>query len=88
MADYGSTDRPHLGALRLSHKCSCHAYILKFGDKRMKRLIEFLLSGCFHKWETIDKGSFSWKSDISEGSGTRYTLRCERCGEIKKRDIK
>jgi hypothetical protein len=54
----------------------------------MKRLIEFLLSGCFHRWETIDKGSFSWKSDISEGSGTRYTLRCEKCGEIKKKDIK
>ena len=54
----------------------------------MKRLIEFLLSGCIHKWETIDKGSFSWKKDWSQGSGTRYTLRCERCGEIKKRDIK
>jgi hypothetical protein len=54
----------------------------------MKRIIGFLLSGCFHKWETIDKGSFIWKNDYSEISGTRYTLRCEKCGEIKKRDIK
>ena len=54
----------------------------------MKRLIGFLLSGCFHKWETIDKVPFSWNSDISRGNGTRYTLRCEKCGEIKKKDVK
>lgn len=54
----------------------------------MKRLIEFLLSGCFHKWEILAKTQFSWKNDWSEGQGTRYTLRCEKCGEIKKRGIK
>jgi hypothetical protein len=54
----------------------------------MKRLFGFLLSGCFHKWETIEKNPFSWDSEISRGTGTRYTLRCEKCGEIKKRDIK
>ena len=54
----------------------------------MKRFIVFLLSGCFHKWETIHKQPFSWDYDYSKGNGTRYTLRCDKCGEIKKRDIK
>jgi hypothetical protein len=61
--------------------------MLCFGEK-MIRLLQYILSGCFHKWETIDKGPFTWKNDWSEGSGTRYALRCEKCGEIKKKDIK
>lgn len=54
----------------------------------MIRLLQYIISGCFHKWETIDKAPFSWNSDISSGRGTRYTLRCEHCGKIAKKDIK
>lgn len=54
----------------------------------MIRLLKFILSGCFHKWETIEKVSLTWKSEFGEGKGRRYTLRCERCGKITKKDIK
>lgn len=54
----------------------------------MIRLLQYILSGCFHKWETIDKVSFSWDSELSSGKGTRYTLRCCHCGKITKKDIK
>jgi hypothetical protein len=40
MADYGSTDSPYVGTLRLPHKCNCHAYVLKFVDKRMNLWID------------------------------------------------
>lgn len=54
----------------------------------MIRLLQYILSGCWHKWETIDVSPFTWNSDISSGRGTRYTLRCEKCGKITKKDIK
>lgn len=54
----------------------------------MIRLFQYILSGCFHKWETIDKVDLTWKTDWSEGKGIRYTLRCEKCGKITKKDIK
>lgn len=54
----------------------------------MIRLLQYMLSGCFHKWETVEKNSFSWDTMRSKGNGTRYTLRCEKCGTIKKKDIK
>jgi hypothetical protein len=54
----------------------------------MIRLLQYIFSGCWHKWETIDKASLSWKSDFGEGQGTRYTLRCEHCGKVTKKDSK
>lgn len=56
--------------------------------ERMIRLLQYIISGCFHKWETIDKVDLTWKTDWSEGKGIRYTLRCEHCGKITKKDIK
>jgi hypothetical protein len=35
---------------------------------------------CAHKWEIIDKAK--WEI-IGGGYGPMYTLRCEKCGEIK-----
>ena len=50
----------------------------------MLRLIQLLIYGHIHKWATID-------SRVLEGSygarGHRYTLRCEKCGDIVKRDL-
>ena len=53
----------------------------------MIRLLHYILSGCFHRWGILEKNPFSWDNDRSKGSGTRYTLRCEKCGTIKKKDI-
>ena len=55
----------------------------------MKKLIEFLFSGCWHEWETIDKEKFSQKLTCYNTGNTKnwqlmvYTLRCKKCGEIK-----
>jgi hypothetical protein len=54
----------------------------------MKRLFGFLLSGCFHKWKTIDKRRVDYESDFSKGSCDRYVLQCEHCGNIKVKDAK
>lgn len=54
----------------------------------MIRLLQYILSGCFHKWEIFDQVPLNWKSEVGEGVGTRYTLRCEKCGKIAKKDIK
>lgn len=57
----------------------------------MKRLLEFLLTGCFHNWETIKEEDWSTEGvtfykgkeyPIKE-TFTKYTLRCKKCGEIK-----
>lgn len=57
----------------------------------MKRLLEFLWSGCWHEWETesmckiFDSGSKG--IDIVSGTtlpiGRKYVLRCKKCGELK-----
>ena len=54
----------------------------------MIKLLQYMISGCWHKWETINKVDLTWKTNCSEGKGTRYILRCNHCGTIKKRDIK
>jgi hypothetical protein len=48
----------------------------------MLRLIQFLFSGCFHKWETIGQADVI---DARRGgiSHVRFYLKCERCGNIK-----
>jgi hypothetical protein len=58
---------------------------------RMKKLLEFLLTGCFHEWEIEDKKKvFDFEvtpEDILTGKhfpiGSKYTLRCKKCGELK-----
>jgi hypothetical protein len=57
----------------------------------MKRLIEFLIEGCFHKWEVVSKYEYSsnWEgTGTSVGQsrskeGVLYVLRCSRCGKMK-----
>jgi hypothetical protein len=57
----------------------------------MKKLLEFLLTGCFHEWEIEDKKKvFDFgvtREDVLIGKqlpiGSKYTLRCKKCGEMK-----
>lgn len=48
------------------------------------RMIIGRFSRCEHKWETADTATLSGGHGAR---GVRYILRCERCGDIKKRDI-
>jgi len=50
----------------------------------MLKLISFLLSGCWHKW-TTEKTVTLTNTDGSVG--TRVYLKCEHCGDWKKRDL-
>ena len=55
----------------------------------MKRLIEFLLTGCWHEWEIIREAKLNWSNDFGEhGTGTRYVMRCNKCGNLKTYDSK
>ncbi len=50
----------------------------------MKKLLEFLLTGCFHEWEIISKTPVYWEGDLEKlPIGHKYTLRCKKCGEMK-----
>ena len=54
----------------------------------MKKLIQFLFSGCWHEWETIDNKLCYNLTTYASGNTNRseyvvYTLRCKKCGEIK-----
>jgi hypothetical protein len=60
----------------------------------MKKLLEFLLTGCWHHWEVhnekkiFDTGT-KIKYGVEEGDevplpcGSKYILRCKHCGEMK-----
>lgn len=57
----------------------------------MRRIIEFLRDGCFHKWEVYEEslyedewigvGSAAGQSEVKKG--TKYTLRCSKCGNMR-----
>jgi hypothetical protein len=57
----------------------------------MKKLIIFLLGGCWHEWETIHAQSarltFIRGQHEQIQNSKVYVLRCKRCGEITKRKI-
>lgn len=55
----------------------------------MKRLLELLLTGCFHEGE-IERRTIIYDSTRKyelDGKqvpcGEKYTLRCKKCGEMK-----
>lgn len=54
----------------------------------MIRLIRFLFSGCFHKWEIHAKGVYKYNMVGNRGVGTYYTMRCSKCGEMKEKVFK
>jgi len=50
----------------------------------MIRLIQLLIWGHNHKWSIID----DYRLNGGPGMvGHRYHLQCEKCGDVKKRDL-
>jgi len=49
----------------------------------MIRLIQFLLSGCFHQWEVIKQTRADYNHFWNWGTTDQYTLRCKKCGAMK-----
>ncbi|MCK5019955.1 MAG: hypothetical protein KAS32_23065 [Candidatus Peribacteraceae bacterium] len=47
----------------------------------MWKLIQLLIFGHAHKWKIIQSGELTFT--YSESIGMRYTLQCEKCGNIK-----
>lgn len=55
----------------------------------MLRLLEWLIRGHVHEWEIIKEHRLEWSDDFgSEGTCTRYHLRCTKCGWVRKVDCK
>lgn len=55
----------------------------------MLRLLELLICGHIHEWETIGERRLTWSNDFGEsGTGTRFYLRCRKCGWVRKVDHK
>lgn len=48
----------------------------------MLRLLAFLWTGCFHKWETTRKIEV-YEHGESMPYASKYHLRCQRCGTVK-----
>lgn len=60
----------------------------------MKRLLEFILEGCFHEWEVIRSTSLvdyispentrrGLKGEEPVPCGFKHTLQCKKCGNLK-----
>jgi hypothetical protein len=47
----------------------------------MKRIIEFLLHGCFHKWVIHEERTVLDDDDVIIGK--KFIMRCEKCGDMK-----
>ena len=55
----------------------------------MKRLIDFLLTGCWHEWEILREYRLDWSGDFGDsGTCSRFVLRCKKCGNLKKYDAR
>ena len=59
----------------------------------MIKLFEFILHGCWHKWEEKEKKPVKWHDSTPctslnyIGSGFRITYHCPKCGRYKKKEI-
>lgn len=55
----------------------------------MLRLIEWLIRGHIHEWETINVQRLNYSDDFGDnGTCSRYYLRCKKCGWVRKVDCK
>lgn len=51
-------------------------------------LLKFCVFGHVHKWETVREETLQMcKGEKVVERGSRFTLRCEKCGDITKRDL-
>ena len=48
-------------------------------------LLKLILFGHIHEWETV--ATCVLNTENSPIRGSRYTLRCKKCGHIKKVDL-
>lgn len=53
----------------------------------MIRLIAFLWTGCWHKWEILATGNVYERGNTDMPYATRIHLQCQRCGDVKGRQI-
>lgn len=57
----------------------------------MLRLLAFLWSGCWHKWETIQRVNIYSAENVGQHrrlpTGFRYELRCQNCGIVKGKSV-
>lgn len=54
----------------------------------MIKLLQILFFGHSHKWEIEDVRRLEKNHDFGlKSTGSRYVLRCDVCGTIKKKDI-
>lgn len=49
------------------------------GGALMLRLIAFLITGCWHKWDTVESGTVH-RSINGQTVGLWWHERCHRCG--------
>ncbi len=50
----------------------------------MKKLIEFIVSGCWHKWTKHSEAKVWGEESNKRPVGYAYICVCERCGEPKR----
>ena len=57
----------------------------------MIRLLSFLFTGCWHQWKIIEVNNIMTRSVLTGAnlsqSGTQYILQCEKCGNVKGKEI-
>lgn len=51
------------------------------------RLIVGHFRSCSHEWETLREEVHSQTGFMCTYKGTRYHLRCKKCGDITQRDL-
>lgn len=51
----------------------------------MLKLLGFLITGCWHKWETVEQRDLT--SSLGSAKGQRIYLKCQHCGIWKKQDL-
>ena len=54
----------------------------------MMLLLKLLLFGHVHRWKILDRDPlrFTREGEVTD-RGMRYTLQCEKCGDVAKRDL-
>lgn len=50
----------------------------------MFKLLAFLVTGCWHKWEPISRNRLTGDGGAV---GQRVTSRCTKCSKFKKQDL-
>ena len=53
----------------------------------MIRLLQLLIYGHIHEWETLETRDLSVHHGIGSSTGIRYYLRCKKCCQVIKRDL-